>query len=356
MVFLIVNIHFVEDDPTWTQVTLSVKNWSLWIRSAVQLAPSVYLASAAACSELVCHILPPRAPSSIPTPNQEEAKKMWSPGHSKSPPDGTGKNYQKVWDSARVTATASKLLVNASDERSHAHLMAASSRESGVWLNATPCSSLGLNMEDNTIWVAVGVWLRCSLCKPHTCHHCGANVDASATHSLSCRQSEATTSSIPQYDPIHRALSADKIPSWLEHSGWHHNGPMGVWQAIGVGRLLHRYLRTFICSKCHQWGRCSVCYGRDEEEGKVKQLESIALLLTVEVETQGAFVPDAFLYLKELGHRSDWRDQVIAFLIQWLLVSIHKRNRACVMEILGNNSNIEDFFNWIFKYVDLLFF
>ena len=57
---------------------------------------------------------------------------MWSPGHGKSPPEGTGEHHQKAWDSARVTATASKLLEDASDERSHAHLMAASSRESGV--------------------------------------------------------------------------------------------------------------------------------------------------------------------------------------------------------------------------------
>ena len=52
----------------------------------------------------------------------------------------------------------------------------------------------------------------CSVCKPHTCHHCGANVDTLATHGLSCRQSEGRHfrhSSIN--DLIHCALSAAKF-------------------------------------------------------------------------------------------------------------------------------------------------
>ena len=55
-----VNTHFDEEDPTWTQATPPVKNQGQGFRSAVQLAPSAYLASAVACSELVCHILPPQ--------------------------------------------------------------------------------------------------------------------------------------------------------------------------------------------------------------------------------------------------------------------------------------------------------
>ena len=76
---------------------------------------------------------------------------MWSQGHDTSPPDVIREHHQKVWGTARVTATASKLLEDAPDGRSHARLMAASSRESSEWLNATPCSSLGLRIDDNTI-------------------------------------------------------------------------------------------------------------------------------------------------------------------------------------------------------------
>ena len=88
------------------------------------------------------------------------------------------------------SASVDNLLEDAPDMHSRARLLAASSRESGVWLNAPLCSSLGLRMDDSTMRVAVGLRLGCSLCKPHHCHHCGAAVDTRATHGLSCRQSE----------------------------------------------------------------------------------------------------------------------------------------------------------------------
>ena len=129
-------------DPTWTQATLPVKNGGLGVRSAVQLAPPASLASAAACSEFACHILPPQIQSSIPTSYQDEAKIMWSQGHDTPPPEGTREHHQKVWDSSRVTATASKMLEDVPNGRSHAGLIAASSQ---------PMFLLGLRMDDNTI-------------------------------------------------------------------------------------------------------------------------------------------------------------------------------------------------------------
>jgi len=40
-------------------------------------------------------------------------------------------------------------------------------------------------MDDNTV-----LRLGSSLCRPHTCQHCGADVDQLATHGLSCKKSE----------------------------------------------------------------------------------------------------------------------------------------------------------------------
>ena len=93
-----------------------------------------------------------------------------------------------------------------------------------MWLNAPPCSSLVFHMDDNTIEVPVGLRLGCSLCKPHTCQHCGADVDALATHDHSCRQSEGCHfhHSLVN-DIIHHTLSAAKIPSRLEPSGTYRN-------------------------------------------------------------------------------------------------------------------------------------
>ena len=54
-------------------------------------------------------------------------------------------------------------------------------------MNVIPISSLGLHMGNDAIRVAVGL---CLGARPHTCCHCGAQVDVQATHGLSCRQSE----------------------------------------------------------------------------------------------------------------------------------------------------------------------
>ena len=52
------NIQLADSDPSWTQSTLPVRHGGLGIRSAVQLAPSAFLASAAASSGLAHLILP----------------------------------------------------------------------------------------------------------------------------------------------------------------------------------------------------------------------------------------------------------------------------------------------------------
>ena len=52
------NIQLAESDPSWTQSPLPVRHGGLGIQSAVQLAPSAFLASAAASSGLAHLILP----------------------------------------------------------------------------------------------------------------------------------------------------------------------------------------------------------------------------------------------------------------------------------------------------------
>ena len=59
-----------------------------------------------------------------------------------------------------------------------------------LWLYALPISRLGLRMDDNTVGIAMGLHLGSTLCRPHDCQHCGAEVDHLATHGLSCKNSE----------------------------------------------------------------------------------------------------------------------------------------------------------------------
>ena len=87
--------------------------------------------------------------------------------------------HQKSWVSVKVSISEDALLVGAPNASSRVRLLAASAKESGAWLNALPISSLGLKMDNVTIRIVVGLGLGSSLCRPHTCHHCDAEVDFS---------------------------------------------------------------------------------------------------------------------------------------------------------------------------------
>ena len=102
IVSTIANVHFGEDDSTWLQATLPVKLGGLGIRNAVQLGSSAFLASAAASSDLVHHIVPPTSP----IPHVDVAKAQWSDGISTAPPEGETRCSQKVWDTIKATAMA----------------------------------------------------------------------------------------------------------------------------------------------------------------------------------------------------------------------------------------------------------
>ena len=84
----ITNISFGEDDPAWIQATLLVRCGGLGIRSAVKLAPSAFLASAAACSDLIHQIVSSYLQNS-PILHWSDALAKWSFRHDLSLPHGT---------------------------------------------------------------------------------------------------------------------------------------------------------------------------------------------------------------------------------------------------------------------------
>ena len=135
--------------------------------SAVQLAASAYFSSTSAISQLVYSILSPHFSTHL-LPSLSEVLSMWSKGHDCVAPISPHSHRQKVWDNCVVNATFRTLLDSATDAKSRAHILAASTKEAGAWLNVQPISSLGLRMDDVTVRVAVGLHLGTSLCHPHT--------------------------------------------------------------------------------------------------------------------------------------------------------------------------------------------
>ena len=133
-----------------------------------------------------------------------------------------GAVWQKSWDDAGAQALAQQLLEGASDEVCRARLLASAAKGSGSWLHALPISSLELRMDDDSVRIAVGLRLGVPICGPHSCHHCGAEVDVLGHHALSCRKSEGRHQRHAALnDIIHRTLTSAHVPSRLEPPGLH---------------------------------------------------------------------------------------------------------------------------------------
>ena len=173
-------------NTSWTQACLPVRWGGVGVRSALQLAPSAFLASAAGAADLLSVLLPP-AILMNPDPAFSEALNAWSLQGGYLSPSGSDVGVQRKWDEPVCQQVALQLRIGA-DERSVARLLATCTLGSGAWLNAIPSAALGLSLDDNSLRVAVGLRLGLPLVLPHQCI-CGAHVDKFGHHGLACRRS-----------------------------------------------------------------------------------------------------------------------------------------------------------------------
>ena len=135
----ITNICLDANDLAWAQAVLPVWSGGLGIRSATQLAPSTFLASATGSSKLTHQILPPRL-HDTPSPAHSKALASWSSGHDEPPPPAPASFLQKSWDTPRVTSAYKDLLETAPDALTRAAclLLVQRSLEHGCMLFQCP--------------------------------------------------------------------------------------------------------------------------------------------------------------------------------------------------------------------------
>ena len=275
-----------------------------------------------------------------------------------SAPDGSDAHHQKSWDARLVVTTADTLLERAPDATSRARLLAASTGESGAWLNALPISSLGLRMDDNTVRVAVGLRLGSPLCRPHTCHHCGAEVDHLATHGLSCRWSEGRHHRHAAInDLVHRGLALAKVPSRLEPSGLYRtdgkrpdgisvvpwrNGKLLVWDAT----CPDTFAPSYIALATSEAGAVAA-QAESEKCAKYSHLVSSHIFTPIAIKTSGAIGPSTRGFLKELGlrlKRVTGEANSTQYLLQRLSVAVQRGNAASIMGTISPSADLEDIF------------
>ena len=115
-------LNICLNDSAWTQASLPTWCGGLGVHSAIQLAPSAYLASAVGSADLVRQIVPPRL-QEAPCPEVSTALNSWREGNTEPPPVAPTSCHQKAWDSPSVTAAAVALLNAAPDEATRARLL-----------------------------------------------------------------------------------------------------------------------------------------------------------------------------------------------------------------------------------------
>ena len=228
--------------------------------------------------------------------------------------------------------------------------MAASTKESGAWLNAPPISSLGLRMDDEVVRIAVGLRLGVPLCHPHSCCHCGAAVDKRATHGLSCYKSEGRHSRHAAINNIiKRSLAAAQIPSLLEPSGLCRSDgkrPDGVtiipWKTRRTLVWDATCTDTFAASHIvHATKGARAVAALVEEKKKVKYLDLAKThhFVAVAVETTGAMGTDALDFFADIGSRVraiSNEAQSHSFILQQVSVALQRNNAASVLGTIGD--------------------
>ena len=113
----ILNISFRNNELAWTQATLAVGFCGLGIRSAVQLAPSAFIASAAASLDLAQRILPPRFHHLLRLSFDEPILRWENIFEQQKPPPHL-MHTQKSWDALASLNILNYLINSAPDDLS----------------------------------------------------------------------------------------------------------------------------------------------------------------------------------------------------------------------------------------------
>ena len=175
-------------DDQWIQASLPVRNGGLGIRSAVMLASSAFLASAAGTRNLQDRLLHD-VPLTITDPLVEEAFTSWSSKSNAPPPIEQKAHIQREWDCKLISHALQGLSERASDSAAKARLLAMQSPHFRDWLHALPITTAGLRMSGEVLRIAFGIRLGTALCEKHTCK-CGATGESNGHHGLSCKKEQ----------------------------------------------------------------------------------------------------------------------------------------------------------------------
>jgi len=226
-----------------------------------------------------------------------------------------------------------------------ARWLACQDKSSGEWLKAIPITSCGLRLDDESIRIAIGLRLGAPLCSPHPCP-CGAAVDSTGIHGLSCRHNKGR---LPRHssfnDIVHRSLIRAGVPSSKE--------PVGLFRSDGK-RPDGVTLVPWLCGKSLAWDatapdtlarsylpNTSLSAGAAAEDAALKKTSKYHdivrshIFVPLAIESLGPINKEGLDFLHEIGRRltrvtGDNREA--SFLLQRISIANQRFN---AMAILG---------------------
>ena len=328
------------NENRWNQASLPVRWGGLGIRSAVMLAPSAYLASAAGTLDLTTRILPDRLRDSEDS-YVKSAMDAWSISSGGSDHTTIVPSSQRSWDDVCCRSVSDDLLNNSTNDSDRARLLASRS-DSGDWLNAVPLQAVGLKLDNEAVRIAIGLRLGAPLVHPHTCV-CGVAVSADAHHGLACRKSAGRHSRHNHInDILQRAFNSAGVLSTREPLGlctqgkrpdgitsvpWH-KGRCLAWDATCPDTFAQSHVQSSSVS-----AGAAAAAAELKKRNKYSDLPPHIDFTPVAIETSGVWGEDARDLIKELGRRIalvQLEPRSTSFLRQRISLAIQRGNSFCI--------------------------
>ena len=235
--------------------------------------------------------------------------------------------------------------------------MAITSEHASDWLNAIPVPSLGLKLDNASLKVAAGLRLGARLCHPYQCV-CGAQVNTSGRHGLSCKLASGRHPRHSQANAIiKRALGSADFPSTLEPSGVSRtdgkrpdgmthfsfkNGKPLVWDFTCSDTVAASNLSTSVKGA----GKTAE-KAEDKKIGKYQHLQTEFHVVPIAVETFGAFGPNGLSLLTDIGKRivrATGERQATAFLFQSLSMAVQRGNSASILGTVPVSEKLDELY------------
>ena len=299
-------------------------------------------------------LLPERVRISI-DPSIEAAVDVWQSMGGDTVPLVPECGSQRAWDDRICSAISAKLLSQA-DPVSRARLLAATAPHSGSWLNALPCSNLGLRLGNEELRIAVGLRVGTSLVRKHACV-CGVEVAENGHHGLACRRSagrhrrhalanDVLVRAIRSID-VHAELEPPRLlrgdgkrPDGATLDPWN-RGQYLVWDFTCPDTLAPSHLNQSSTAA----GLAAV-KAESNKRTKYTEFEQSGdyIFAPIAIETLGAWGPSALEICAEIGGRIAARTgdpRSTSFLRQRMDIAVQRGNAAAVVGTLPLISNID---------------